>query len=122
MGPDHKYDMASVSDDIIAVHGRGGLLLPYSRFVEVDGVKTQVDISDHDIYVEIPSARIRKKLVIDPIDALSLRVLLTRTEVESIPPTPSPLIIIDETGEIPIVDWESKVQRVGYKGDPSEQA
>lgn len=114
--------MASISDDIIAVHGRGGLLLPYSRFVDVAGVKTQVDISAHDIYVEIPAARIRKKLVIDPVDNKSLRVLLTRAEVERIPPTSSPLIIIDETGEIPVVDWESRIQSVGYKGDPSEQA
>lgn len=107
------------TNNYITVHGRAGLLIPYSRYVNVDNVDVQVDISSFSMYVEIPSARIRKQLVVNPSDSKGLRVVLTRTEVESIPEKESPFIILDETDVVPLLDWSGTIKRVGYKGDPS---
>ena len=111
--------MASVLENLIAVHGRAGLLIPYSRFIDNAGVDLQVDISTHDIYLEVPAAKLRVKLVADPEDIKGQRILLTRADVEKLPETPASFIVLDETGIIPVVDWEGKICRTGYKGDPS---
>lgn len=111
--------MADTTQNYINVHGRAGLLIPYSRFITVDGEEVQVDISDFSIFIEIPAAHIRKALVANPQDSKGLRILLTRSEVETLPDRESPFVVIDETGDVPLVDWTGMIRRTGYKGDPS---
>lgn len=103
---------------LITVHGRAGLIIPYTRFTTVNNVETQVDISAATLFVEIPGARIRKALQVDPNDVKGLRIVLTRTEVGAIPIKPAEMIVVDETGEVPLVDWDALVQRIGYKASP----
>jgi hypothetical protein len=114
--------MADVSKDaqLITVHGREGLSIPYTRFTKsATGREAQVDISESTIWIEIPAARIRKQLVANPGDSKGLLILLTRTEVEKIPTKATDFAIIDETvPSIPDVEWEGKIQRTGYVGEP----
>lgn len=103
---------------IISVHGREALDLPYSQWTQ-DAVPTQIDISQSVMFIEIPGANIRKQLLTDNIDALGLRIYLTRAEVARIPTVPSTYIIVDETNiELPILELESKIFRTGYTETP----
>jgi hypothetical protein len=104
---------------LITVHGRAGLVIPYTRWSTVNGVETQVDISAATMFVEIPGARLRKALVRDSNDVLGLKIVLTRTEVGNIPVKPNEMIVLDETGEVPLVDWDALIQRIGYKVAPA---
>ena len=107
-----------VSSDanLISVHGREGLNLPYTRFSKSStGRETQVDISGSTIFFEVPAANIRVQLVANPGDALGLLIRLTRAQVVTLPTTPSDFAVIDETVTLyPDVEWEGKIQRVGY--------
>ena len=105
---------------LITVHGREGLLLPYTKFTKTTtGREEQVDISNSVIYIEIPAANLRKLLVPNPSDEMGLLIKLLREEVESLPKTQSEFVVIDETGEVPNVEWIGKIERVGYTGAPS---
>lgn len=100
-------------DKTITIHGREG----YSALVKsiVDGVP--VDLSVASIYFEVPGAKLRLLLPVDPIDATSLRLTLTRAQVETLPSAPSAFAIIDETG-LPKVIERGTIVRDGYKGEP----
>lgn len=102
----------------ISVHGRAALRLPYSRWQMVNNVKTQVDISDSTLYIEIPAVNLRVLLADNPADPLGKLIRLTRTQVETLPTSPVEFIIIDETVD-PDVEWEGRIFRTGYTGDPS---
>lgn len=105
---------------LISVHGREGLLLPYTKFTKsATGREVQVDISGSTIYIEIPSVNIRKLLAQNPNDEKGLLIKLLREEVEQLPIKPTDFIVIDETGEIPNVEWEGRIVRTGYTGAPS---
>lgn len=114
--------MADISQDgtLITVHGREGLNIPYVRFQkETTGRETQIDISASDIYIEIPAADLRVKLVTNPQDDKGLIIRLTRDDVEKIPIIPSDFAVIDESNaDYPDVGWEGKIKRVGYVGAP----
>jgi hypothetical protein len=114
--------MAEVSKDasLIQVHGREGLNIPYTRYQKsATGRETQVDISASDIYFEVPAAHLRVKLVANSADLKGLLIQLTRTQVASIPITATDFAVIDETNaSIPNVEWEGKIQRIGYTGAP----
>lgn len=111
--------MADVSKDatLIQVHGREGLNIPYTRYQKTaTGRETQVDISGSDIFFEVPGATppLRVQLVANPGDAKGLLIQLTRDQVETLPTTQTVFAVIDETGTIPDVEWEGKIQRTGY--------
>jgi hypothetical protein len=103
----------------ISVHGRAALRLPYSRWQLVNGVKTQVDISASTLYIEIPAVHLRVALVSNPSDVKGLLIRLTRSQVETLPTSPVPFVIIDETVD-PDVEWEGRIYRTGYIGDPTQ--
>lgn len=114
--------MAEVNQDatLIEVHGRAGLAIPYTRFKKnAQGRDEQIDISTSTIYIEIPAIKLRKLLVANTADPMGLLLELTRSEVEKLPVTASPFAVIDETTDIPDVEWEGKIVRTGYIGDPS---
>ncbi len=103
----------------IAVHGREALALPYARWTNTTPSE-QVDISDAVMYIEIPGANIRKLLITDSADPKGLLIVLTRTEVGTLPIVPSPFVLIDETNSTqPFVDMEGKIFRTGYKEQPA---
>lgn len=102
----------------ISVHGRAALRLPYSRWQMVANVKTQIDISDSTLFIEIPAVNLRVALVDNPADPLGKLIRLTREQVETLPTSPIPFIILDETVD-PSVEWEGRIYRTGYTGDPS---
>ncbi len=102
----------------VSVHGREALDLPYSRWTSGD-VVVQLDISDADMFIEIPAANLRKKLVVNPADTKGLRIFLTRAEVALLPQVPTPYILIDETDiDQPILELEGKIYRTGYTNQP----
>lgn len=105
---------------LITVHGRESLSIPYKNYAKnSQGRETQIDISAWDIYFEVPTANIRKKLVADPGDLKGLLVYLTREEVVTLSTTASAFACINETNPLfPDVEWEGKIQRVGYVGAP----
>lgn len=114
--------MAEINQDasLIEVHGRGGLNIPYTRYQKSpQGREEQIDISASTIYLEIPSIHLRKRLVANPSDPKGLVLKLIRTEVERLPKVASDFAVIDETGDVPNVEWEGKIIRTGYVGDPS---
>lgn len=108
-----------ITGNLISVHGREGLLLPYARFTLVNNIETQVDISANHVFFEVSTAHLRVPLVVNPADPLGLLILLERSDVEKLQTTPSPFIVVDESGEIPVVEWDGTIRRTGYKGDPS---
>lgn len=105
----------------ISVHGREALNLPYVRWSDDDpATQVQIDLSQSTLYLEIPGAGIRRLMPRDGSDSKSLRIYLSRTEVESLPTVPTPYIIIDETSEdYPSIQLEGKIIRTGYKGAPA---
>ena len=110
-----KFD---AEKNIVSVHGRESLDLPYSRWSEGDAV-FQIDISGATMFIEIPAANLRKQLVVNPADPKGLRILLSRSEVERLPTTPTPYILLDETSaEYPILEMEGQIYRTGYSGEP----
>lgn len=114
--------MAEVNQDasLIEVHGRGGLSIPYTRYQKnAQGRDEQVNISGSTIYIEIPAINLRKLLVPNAADPKGLLLEITRAEVEKLPVTPTPFAVIDETANIPDVEWVGKIVRTGYIGDPS---
>jgi hypothetical protein len=114
--------MAEVNQDasLIEVHGRGGLSVPYTRFRKSQqGREEQVDISASIIYIEIPAIHLRKRLLVNPSDPKGLLLKLLRAEVEKLPVTPCEFAVIDETTDTPDVEWQGRIVRTGYVGDPS---
>jgi hypothetical protein len=106
------------TNNAVSVHGREALNLPYSRWTE-GSAPSQVDISTSVIFVEIPAARLRKRLISDPADPMGLLIHLSRTDVEKLPTSPSPYVLIDETDEDnPKIQLEGQIFRTGYKGFP----
>ena len=104
--------------NVVSVHGREALDLPYTRWTR-DTVSEQVDISDAVIFIEIPAAGIRKRLIANPADTRGLRIYLTRAEVALIPTTATPYILIDETDEqFPTLELEGRIYRTGYTQEP----
>lgn len=108
----------NADNSTISVHGREALVLPYSRWQMLNGVKTQVDISASTLFIEIPGVHLRVALQANPADSKGKLIHLTRVMVELLPASPVPFIIIDETVE-PNVEWQGRIQRTGYIGDPS---
>lgn len=103
----------------ISVHGRESLDLPYTRWSPED-VAVQIDISDAIMYLEIPAANLRKRLVVNPADPLGLKIVMTRAEVQTLPLIPTPYIILDETDpDAPVLELESRIYRTGYTQDPT---
>jgi hypothetical protein len=114
--------MAEVSKDanLITVHGREGLNIPYTRYQKgATGREAQVDISESVIFFEIPAAKLRVQLVANPGDTKGLLIRLTRAQVEKIPTKPTAFAVVDETvPTVPDVEWEGNIQRTGYVGAP----
>ena len=54
----------------------------------------------------------------DPDNPLGLRIRMTREQVQSIPLRATEFAVIDETGDVPIVEWKGKITRIGFKGEP----
>lgn len=100
-------------DTNITIHGREG----YSALIKsiVDG--SVIDLSAATVYFEVPAAGLRLLLPADPIEATSLRLTLTRSDVEKLPTVPSQFALVDETG-LPTVLKRGAIQRDGYKGEP----
>lgn len=110
-----------LTDTSITVHGREALDLPYKRWeTATNGASVQTDLSSSILYIEIPSANIRKLLTTDAGDAKGKRITLTRAEVEMIPTTASAYILLDETDPAkPFVELEGTITRTGYHGQPT---
>lgn len=108
----------NTDNSTVSVHGREALQLPYSRWSVVDQVETQINISASRLFIEIPTINIRRALVANPADPKGLLIFLSRVDVEKLPTSPVPFVIIDETVH-PLVEWEGKIYRTGYKGEPS---
>ncbi len=104
----------------ISVHGREALNLPYKRWAtEENGTRVQLDIGDATMFLEVPGARLRRQLLVDPTDAKGLRIYLNREDVERLLAVDTPYIIVDETDEtFPLVELEGSIIRTGYKGAP----
>jgi hypothetical protein len=107
-------------ENLVAVHGRASLKIPYTRWSVTNGVETKVDISTATIFVEIPTAGIRRQLQANPSDPEGLLIFLPREDVEKLPTTPVPFAVIDETlgGSAADLDWHGMIVRTGYKGAP----
>ena len=108
-------------ENLVSVHGRASLKIPYTRYsVADDGTETKVDISDATIFIEIPSANLRRPLVENPEDPTGLLIFLPRSDVETLPTSPVPFAVIDETlgEESADLDWTGVIVRTGYKGAP----
>jgi hypothetical protein len=112
--------LADVNKDLITVHGREALNLPYTRFKKnATGREEQVDISASDIFFEVPASNLRKKLIVDPADPMGLLIQLTRAEVATLLTTESDFALVDETVvNVPDVEWTGKIKRIGYVGAP----
>ncbi len=114
--------MAEVNKDanLIKVHGREGLNIPYTRFQKNSaGREIQIDISESTIYFEVPAADLRILLVANTADPLGLLIRLTRAQVETLPTTATTFAVVDETNALyPDVEWEGQIQRTGYVGAP----
>jgi hypothetical protein len=113
--------MAEVSKDatLIRVHGREGLNIPYTRYHKTaTGREVQVDISGSDIFLEIPAADLRVQLLPNNADPMGLLIQLTRLQVAAIPTTATEFVVIDESGIVPKVEWDGKIQRIGYTEQP----
>jgi len=100
-------------DSNITVHGREG----YSALVKsiVDG--QPVDLSAATVYFEVPSAGLRLLLPVDSDETTSLRLTLTREDVERLPIKDGLFAIIDETGLAKVIK-QGTIVRTGYKGEP----
>ncbi|MFI8667960.1 hypothetical protein ACIGGE_16155 [Qipengyuania sp. NPDC077410] len=110
----------TITEETIAVHGRGSLVLPY-KVQNANG--EQVDISDWSIYFEVDGNPypIREPLVPDPNDPLGQRIVLERQQVAMLTKSPSRFSVIDETNmgdDLPYVLWEGTIKRTGYVGEP----
>jgi hypothetical protein len=71
------------------------------------------------MYIEIPAANIRKRLISNLFDPKGLTIFLTREEVSRISIRPTPYIILDETNPaLPVVELESHIYRTGYTEVP----
>jgi hypothetical protein len=111
----------STDENLIYVHGRASLKIPYSRWaVNNAGVETKVDISSAVIFIEVPAANMRRRLLPNPEDSTGLLIFLSREDVEKIPNKPCAFAIIDETsgGDMADLDWTGEIVRTGYKGAP----
>ena len=105
--------------NIISVHGRECLKIPYSRWEGDGNNRVQLDISASTIFLEIPAINFRTQLLVDPGDAKGLLIFMEREDVERLPTAPTPFAIVDETVEDqPDVEWEGRIYRRGYKGAP----
>jgi hypothetical protein len=115
--------MADVSKDanLITVHGREGLSIPYTRYQKsATGREVQVDISASVVFIEIPAAGLRVQLFPNPGDSKGLLIRLTREQVELIPAKETAFAVIDETvPSVPDVEWEGMIKRTGYVGAPA---
>lgn len=98
----------------ISVHGRSAYTALITR--QLNG--TQTDLSASTIYFEVPDAHLRILCVPDAADPLSLRVTLTRAQVEALSPARSAFAIVDETN-LPSVVQSGSIARTGYVGAPN---
>jgi hypothetical protein len=98
----------------INIHGRSAYTSLITRIT--DG--KQADLSASTIYFEVPLAKLRILCVPDAVDPLSLRVTLTRPQVESLSSSRSGYAIVDETN-LPSVVASGSIARTGYIGAPN---
>jgi hypothetical protein len=98
----------------ITIHGRSA----YTSLITRVTNGTQVDLSTSTIYFEVPEAKLRVLCLPDAIDPLSLRVTLTRPQVEMLSPARSVYAIVDETN-LPSVVATGAIGRTGYTGAPN---
>lgn len=111
----------TVSETAITVHGRGSLILPFNV---KDSEGAQIDISGWTVYFEVDGVPIREQLATDPNDALGLRIVLERAQVETLPTAPVPFAVIDESqsgSDLYTVLWEGTIGRTGFKGAPDSE-
>src|SRR3546814_5498749 len=89
---------SSITTDLITVHGRGSLVLPYKlKQRSSDGTVVQIDLSTRTIYFEVDGVPIRELLVGDPADPLGKLIVLENDQVVILKKSPTPYIIRDET-------------------------
>jgi hypothetical protein len=98
----------------ITVHGRSA----YTALITRKANGRQADLSTSTIYFEVPDARLRILCIPDATDPLSLRVTLTRAQVEMLSPARSAFAIVDETN-LPSVVQSGSIARTGYIGAPN---
>lgn len=99
-------------DGSIGVHGRSSLDLVVSIR---DGSGQPVDVTGRSYFFEVAGLF---RVPLQAVDQSSLRVLLTRDQVELIGPVRREFALIDET-EQPLVIWSSTIQQIGFKGAPA---
>lgn len=102
--------------DIPPIHGRGS----YIADLKILNLNAEVDLSGETIYLEIPSAKVRVLLPVDPVDPNLKRISFTRTQVEQLPTTPSAYCIVDESDpQYPVVLMTGTICRYGFVGAPA---
>jgi hypothetical protein len=107
-----------INGTAITIHGREGLYLPYARkTVDAQGVHTQIDISGSSLFFEVDGI-LRKRLIADPDDALGQAIELTLVEVDALKASTTKWAVIDETGELPAVQLEGTIKRIGWTEVP----
>lgn len=111
---------ATITADLITVHGRGSLELPY-KVQDKNGV--QQDISTWVLRFEVDglSTPISELLVADPNDSKGQLIVLDRTKVAQLNKTPTNFSLINETRAtdgIYTVLWSGTIGRIGYLGAP----
>lgn len=108
----------TITSETITVHGRGSLVLPFKIRAQNGD---QIDISAMPLYFEVDGVSIREPLETDPDDALGLRIVLERTQIQLLGTTPLEFVVVDETdaaNDIYEVLWAGTITRKGYKGNP----
>lgn len=100
-------------ESTITIHGREG----YTALIKSIVDEKIVDLSGATVYFEAPAAGIRMLLPADPEETTSLRLTLTRADVEKLPTVANNYAIIDETG-LPVVIKRGSIMRDGYRGEP----
>lgn len=94
----------------IYVHSRTGLTI---SVVDKDMAGTVVDISGDTWFFEMPG--LRKALVADPNNATGLMLVLTINDVANLSSTtPTPFLVMDETGGKKDDRWEGTIRKRGW--------
>lgn len=101
--------------EIIQVNGRGG----YEAVITwLDGDNQALSWDGRSIYLEIASLNMRRLLTSETGYPTRLLLRLSRPEVAQLSSSPTALLLIDETHEVPRVIGSSLIARTGNTVEP----
>lgn len=100
----------TITQDLdIDVHTREGLSIP---FIEMEG-DTQIDISTRDLVFEIKGVGVIP-LGAHPSDAKGRWLTIGDEIVRKIPKDGAEFILLNRSGDVPVVEWEGMIRRRGW--------